>query len=110
MQFERQGLQHTMDHIYRVTASEITIKNTIMPFTASKDTNDAILTLLQEMSKSNRDIVNRIDALERQQSASSTPVIGKHQARIYIDPNTVLAATASLEPQVSRTTNEGYVS
>ena len=76
--------------------------------TGSKDTNDTILALLQEMSKSNKDIVNRIDALERQQSASSTSLVVKHQARVHTNPNIASTTAASLIPQASGSANEGY--
>ena len=76
-----------------------------MPSTASKDTNDTILALLQEMSKSNKDIVNRIDVLECQQLASSTPLVVKLQARLNTNPN-IAIATASLIPQTSGSVNE----
>ena len=49
-----------------VSTSEITIKYSVMSFTASLNKNDTILTLLQEMSKSNRVIVNHIASIEHQ--------------------------------------------
>ena len=60
-----------------VSTEDITVNDTVISSTALKDTNDAILTLLQEMSKANKDIVHRIDALERQQLVNSTPLTGK---------------------------------
>ena len=50
-----------------VSTEDIIAKDTVTSSTTPRDTNDAILTLLQDMSKANKDIVNRIDALERQQ-------------------------------------------
>ena len=91
-----------------VSTEEIIDKENGMCSTVPKDTNDAILTLLQEMSKANKDIVHCIDALERQQSVNSTPLIGKQRSRVHIDPNPAPAMAASLAPQVSRSTNENY--
>ena len=85
-----------------------TVKDTVMPSTTSKDTNDTILALLQEMNKSNKDIVNHIDALERQQSANLTPLVVRQQARVHTNPNMASSAAASLIPQASGATNEGY--
>ena len=60
------------------------------------------------MSKANKDIIHRIDALEHQQSGNSTPLIGKQQTRVHIDPNPAPAMATSLAPQASRSTNENY--
>ena len=91
-----------------VSTEEIIAKDTGMSSTVPKDTNDAILTLLQEMSKANEGIVHRIDVLKHQQSLNSTPLIGKQQSRVHIDPNPAPAMAALLAPQVSRSTNENY--
>ena len=42
-----------------VSTEDIIVNDTVISSTAPKDTNDAILTLLQEMSKANKDIVHR---------------------------------------------------
>ena len=93
-----------------ISTEDIIVKDTVISSTAPKDTNDAILTLLQEMSKTNKDIVHRINALEHKQSVNSTPLIGKQQSRVHIDVNQGPAMATSLAPQVSRSTNENYTS
>ena len=91
-----------------VSTEDIIVKDTVISSTVPKDTNDAILSLLQEMNKANKDIVHRIDALERQQSVNSTPQIGKQQPRVHTDPNPAPAMSTSLAPQVFRSTNENH--
>ena len=53
---------------------------------APSSTNDAILSLLQDMNRSNQQIVKRIDILERQQSANSTPIVARSQSRVHSNP------------------------
>ena len=98
----RSYLQHPL------STEDVIVKDTITSSTASKDTNDAIWTLLQEMSKANKDIVHHIDALEHQQSVNSTSLIGKQQPRVHIDPNPAPAMATSLAPRVFKSTNENY--
>ena len=50
---------------------------------APSSTNDAILSLLQDMNRSNQEIVKRIDILERQQSANLTPIVARSQSRVH---------------------------
>ena len=92
-----------------VSTEDIIVKDTVISSTAPKDTNDVILTLLQEMNKANKDIVHRIDALERQQSVNSTPLTGKQQSRVHIDSNPVTAMATSVAPQISRSTSANYM-
>ena len=66
-----------------VTATVNDTVTTTNPQTAPSSSNDAILSLLQEMNRSNQDIVRRIDALERQQSANSTPIVLRSQSRVH---------------------------
>ena len=91
-----------------VSTEDISVRDTVASSSAPKDTNDAILTLLQEMSKANKDIVHRIDALERQQAVNSTPLVGKQQPRVHIDPNPAPTMATSLAPQRCRSTNENH--
>ena len=50
---------------------------------ARSSSNNAILSLLQDMNKSTQDVVRRIDALERQQSANSTTIAVRSQSRVH---------------------------
>ena len=102
------GAAHNGSYLQNPVSTVETVKDTVIPSATSKDTNDTILALLQEMNNSNRDIVNRINALERQQSANSTPLVGRHQARVHTNPNMVPSAAVSLIPQASGSANEGH--
>ena len=99
---------HNGSYLLNPVSTVETVKDTVMPSATSKDTNDTTLALLQEMNKSNRDIVSRIDELERQQLANSTPLVSRHQARVHTNPNMASSAAASLIPQASGSTNEGH--
>ena len=73
-------------YIQQVSTVTATVKDTVTttnPQAAPSPSNDAILSLLQEMNRSNQDIVRRIDALERQQSANSTPIVLRSQSRVH---------------------------
>ena len=52
----------------------------------SSSSNDAILTLLQDMNKSNQEIVRAIDSFECQQPLSSTPVACRSQPQVHNHP------------------------
>ena len=50
---------------------------------AHSSSNDAILSLLQDMNRSNQDRVRRIDPLEHQQSANSSPIVMRSQSQVH---------------------------
>ena len=66
-----------------VTATVNDIVTTTNAQIAPSSSNDAILSLLQDMNKSNQDIVRRIDALEHQQSANSSPIVMRSQSGVH---------------------------
>ena len=66
-----------------VTATANNTVTTTNPQAAPSSSNDAILSLLQDMNRSNQDIVRQMDALERQQSANSTPIVLRSQSRVH---------------------------
>ena len=73
-------------YIQPVSTVTATVNDSITstnPQTATSSSNDAILSLLQDMNRSNQDIVRRIDALERQQSTNSTPIALRSQSRVH---------------------------
>ena len=100
---------HNGSYLQPVSTEDIIAKDTVISSTTPRDTNDAILTLLQDMSKTNKDIVNRIEALERQQSVNSTPLMGRQQPRVHIDPNPAHAMN-TFAPPSSKSTNVNYAS
>ena len=73
-------------YIEPVSTVTATVNDTV---TTSKDriahssSNDAILSLLQDMNRSNQDLVRRIDPLEHQQSANSTPIVMRSQSQVH---------------------------
>ena len=62
-----------------VTATVTTTNDQI----SHSSSNDAILSLLQDMNKSNQDLVRQIDALERQKSANSTSILMRSQSGVH---------------------------
>ena len=73
-------------YIQPVSTVTATVNDTVTstnPQIGISSSNDAILSLLQDMNRSNQDIVRRIDALERQQSTNSTPIALRSQSRVH---------------------------
>ena len=73
-------------YIQPVSTVTATVNDTVTTTNAQmapSSSNDAILSLLQDMNKFNQDIVRQIDALEHQQAANSTPIVMRSQSRVH---------------------------